>query len=74
VFVITERVPHAFEVFDWRPHFSRAEVQQRLETWCQLYRATHDDLELFSDDGTVVVYRVSRSPEAMERLAAATAP
>jgi hypothetical protein len=63
VFVVTERVPHAFEVQAWRPRFSRTEIERRLLTWCQLYRASHDDMRLFMDDGNVEVYQISRTPE-----------
>jgi hypothetical protein len=69
VFVLTERVPHHFEVQDWRSRFTRGDVERRLETWCQLYRATHDDLRLFLDDGNVQVFQISRSQAEANRIA-----
>lgn len=69
VFVLTERVPHRFEVLDWRTKFSRRDVEHRLETWCQLYRATHDDLRVFLDDGNVQVYEIARSQSEANRIA-----
>ncbi len=69
VFVLTERIPHRFEVRDWQTKFSRSEIESRLETWCQLYRATHDDLRLFLDDGNVQVYEIARSQEVANRIA-----
>jgi hypothetical protein len=69
VFLLTERVPHRFEVRDWRTKFTRAEVEQRLETWCAVYRATHDDLKLFLDDGNVQVFEIARSQAEANRIA-----
>ena len=69
VFVLTERVPHRFEVLDWRSRFRRGEIERRLETWCQLYQATHDDLRLFRDDGNVQVFQISRSQAEANRIA-----
>jgi len=69
VFLLTERVPHRFEVLDWRSRFRRGEIEHRLETWCQLYRATHDDIRLFSDDGNVQVFQISRSQTEANRIA-----
>src|SRR5581483_1640006 len=69
VFLLTERVPHRFEVHDWKSKFSRTEIERRLETWCQLYRATHDDIRLFLDDGNVQVFEIVRSQEAANRIA-----
>ncbi|HEV2719602.1 MAG TPA: hypothetical protein VG323_06255, partial [Thermoanaerobaculia bacterium] len=68
VFIMVERRPHQFEVRDWRAHFGRAEVEARLLTWCQLYRATHDNVRLFLDDGNVAVYEIDHRP-AMEARA-----
>jgi|GEM_PF-1047413 len=69
VFVITERVPHRFEVLDWRSRFRRGEIEHRLETWCQLYQATHGDIRLFLDDGNVQVFQISRSQAEANRIA-----
>ena len=69
VFVMVERRPHRFEVRDWRVRFGRAEVEQRLLTWCQLYRATHDNVRLFLDDGNVAVYQIDRSQAEANRIA-----
>ena len=62
VFVMVERRPHRFEIHDWRVRFGRAEVEQRLLTWCQLYRATHGNVRLFLDDGNVAVYQIDHTP------------
>lgn len=67
VFVMVERRPHRFEIRDWRARFGRAEVEQRLLTWCQLYRATHADVRLFLDDGNVAVYQIDHVPTAEAR-------
>jgi hypothetical protein len=69
IFVITERVPHRFEVLDWRSRFRRGEIEHRLETWCQLYQATHGDIRLFLDDGNVQVFQISRSQAEANRIA-----
>jgi hypothetical protein len=69
VFLLTERVPHRFEVLDWRSRFRRGEIEHRLETWCQLYQATHDDIRLFRDDGNVQVFQISRSQAEANRIA-----
>jgi hypothetical protein len=69
VFVLTERVPHRFEVLDWRSRFRRGEIERRLETWCQLYQATHDDIRLFRDDGNVQVFQITRSQAEANRIA-----
>ena len=62
VFVMVERRPHRFEIHDWRTRFGRAEVEARLMTWCQLYRATHGNVRLFLDDGNVAVYQIDHTP------------
>jgi len=69
IFLLTERVPHRFEVLDWRSRFRRGEIERRLETWCQLYQATHDDIRLFRDDGNVQVFQISRSQAEANRIA-----
>ena len=69
VFVLTERVPHRFEVHDWRSRFSRGDIERRLETWCQLYRATHDDIRVFRDDGNVQVFQIIRTQSEANRIA-----
>jgi len=69
VFVLTERVPHRFEVRDWKSRFTRGDIERRLETWCQLYQATHDDIRLFLDDGNVQVFQISRSQAEANRIA-----
>jgi len=69
VFVLTERIPHHFEVRDWRSRFTRADIEQRLGTWCQLYQATHADIRLFLDDGNVQVFQISRSQAEANRIA-----
>jgi len=62
VFVMVERRPHRFEIHDWRARFGRANVEERLFTWCQLYRATHGDVRVFLDDGNVAVYQIDHTP------------
>ena len=62
VFVMVERNPHRFEIHDWRARFGRANVEERLLTWCQLYRATHGDVRVFLDDGNVAVYQIDHTP------------
>ena len=68
VFIMVERRPHQFEVRDWRSRFGRAEVEQRLLTWCQLYRATHDNVRVFLDDGNVAVYQIDHRPAIEARV------
>ena len=68
VFVMVERHPHRFEVRDWRSRFGRAETEQRLMTWCQLYRATHDNVRVFLDDGNVAVYQIDHRPAIEARV------
>jgi hypothetical protein len=68
VFVMVERRPHQFEVRDWRSRFGRAEIEQRLLTWCQLYRATHDNVRIFLDDGNVAVYQIDHRPAIEARV------
>jgi len=69
VFVMSERVPHHFEVRDWKSRFTRGDIEHRLETWCQLYRATHANARLFLDDGNVQVFQISRSQAEANRIA-----
>jgi len=68
VFIMVERRPHQFEVRDWRARFGRAEIEQRLLTWCQLYRATHDNVRIFLDDGNVAVYQIDHRPAIEARV------
>ena len=69
VFVMSERVPHHFEVRDWKSRFTRGDIEHRLETWCQIYRATHANARLFLDDGNVQVFQISRSQAEANRIA-----
>ncbi len=64
VFIAVEKTPHPFEINSWAAHFSRADVQQRLQTWCFLYQRTHGDMHIFRDDEQVRVYMIRRKIEA----------
>ena len=60
VFVAVEKMPHPFEINTWATKFSRADIQQRLQTWCFLYQVQHHDMRVFHDDAQVRVYMIDR--------------
>ena len=68
VFVIVEKTPHQFEINTWARRFSRADLEQRLLTWVQVYQATHRNLRIFFDDDHVRVYRIDRTPEEIASI------
>jgi hypothetical protein len=67
IFVIVEKTPHPFQINTWSEKFSRAELEQRLQTWIHLYQATHRNLRVFLEDKNVRVYQIERTPEEVER-------
>ncbi|HET8772613.1 MAG TPA: hypothetical protein VFP80_02430 [Thermoanaerobaculia bacterium] len=56
VFIAVEKNPHPFEINTWASRFSREEIQRRLQTWCDLYRLNHQDMQVYRDDENVRVY------------------
>jgi hypothetical protein len=60
VFIIVEKEAHRFQVNTWAERFSRADVEQRLQTWVHLYQATHRDMKVFLEDENVRVYHLER--------------
>lgn len=58
VFIAVEKNPHPFEINTWASRFSREEIQRRLQTWCDLYRLNHRDMQVYRDDENVRVYMI----------------
>lgn len=69
VFIAVEKKPHQFEVSNWSARFSRAALQERLQTWCTLYGIQHDDMRIFFEDDDVRVFAIERSEEEAARIA-----
>ena len=63
VFVAVEKTPHHFEINTWAARFSRADIQQRLQTWCFLYQIQHRNMRIFHDDKHVRVYVIDRGAQ-----------
>jgi hypothetical protein len=61
IFIAVEKTPHPFEINTWATKFSRADIQQRLQTWCDLYRMNHRDMRVYRDDENVRVYMIRRN-------------
>ena len=68
VFVIVEKKAHQFQINNWSRRFSRSGLEQRLQTWVQLYQATHANLSTFYEDDDVRVYQIERSPGEIAAL------
>ncbi|HJQ37170.1 MAG TPA: hypothetical protein VKB93_08525 [Thermoanaerobaculia bacterium] len=60
VFLAVEKTPHRFQINSWAAKFSRADLEQRLQTWCFLYQLRHRDMHIFRDDEHVRVYVIDR--------------
>jgi len=58
VFIAVEKQPHQFQINTWSSRFDRAAVEERLATWCSVYRLTHHDMRIWIDDPNVRVYRI----------------
>jgi hypothetical protein len=71
VFIAVEKTPHRFEINTWASRFSRADLEQRLQTWCFLYQLNHGDMRVFMDDENVRVYVIERSAAELNRVAEA---
>jgi hypothetical protein len=56
VFIAVEKRPHHFQINTWATRFTRADLEQRLQTWCFLYQLQHRDMRIFHDDENVRVY------------------
>jgi hypothetical protein len=63
VFLAVEKTPHRFQINSWALKFSRADLEQRLQTWCFLYQLQHRDMHIFRDDGQVRVYVIDRGTQ-----------
>ena len=68
IFVIVEKTPHSFEIANWARRFSRADLENRLQTWVYLYQTTHHNLRVFLEDDHVRVYQIERTPQEMESI------
>lgn len=68
LFVIVEKKPHPFQINTWATRFSRTDLEQRLQTWVQLYQATHSNLRVYLDDENVRVYQIRRTQAEIERI------
>jgi hypothetical protein len=63
VFLAVEKTPHRFQINSWAAKFSRADLEQRLQTWCFLYQLQHRDMRVFRDDEHVRVYVIDRGTQ-----------
>ncbi|HEV8434652.1 MAG TPA: hypothetical protein VGR95_14665 [Thermoanaerobaculia bacterium] len=61
VFIAVEKKPHKFQINNWATRFDRSSIEERLQTWCMLYRLTHTDMHIWLDDDNVRVYEIARS-------------
>lgn len=71
VFIAVEKVPHHFQINTWATQFSRADIEQRLQTWCFLYQLNHPNMRIFMDDENVRVYMIERTQAEANRMAEA---
>lgn len=69
VFIAVEKTPHRFQINTWASRFSRADLEQRLQTWCFLYQLNHRNMRVFMDDENVRVYVIERPVAEINRLA-----
>jgi hypothetical protein len=58
VFIAVEKRPHRFQINNWAVRFDRTALEERLQTWCSLYRLTHGDMRVYLDDENVRVYMI----------------
>jgi hypothetical protein len=65
VFIAVEKTPHRFQINTWATQFSRADIEQRLQTWCFLYQLNHRDMRVFMDDENVRVYVIEHDPNRL---------
>lgn len=70
IFIAVEKRPHKFQINTWASRFDRAAVEERLATWCDVYRFTHRDMRVFLDDPNVRVYEIVQPPR-VQRMAEA---
>jgi hypothetical protein len=68
IFIVVEKRPHQFQINTWATRFSRADLEQRLQTWIYIYQMTHRDVRVFLEDEFVRVYQIERSSEEIELL------
>jgi hypothetical protein len=61
VFIAVEKRPHHFQINNWSARFDRSSIEERLQTWCMLYRLTHSDMRVWLDDDNVRVYEITRA-------------
>lgn len=69
VFIAVEKNPHPFQINTWSRRFTRAEVEQRLQTWCFLYQLSHRNMRVFMDDENVRVYMIERTDAETRAIA-----
>jgi hypothetical protein len=67
VFVIVEKTAHPFQINSWARSFSRAGLEERLQTWIHVYQASHRNLRVFFEDEHVRVYQIERTPAEIDR-------
>jgi hypothetical protein len=61
-----EKNPHRFEIGTWSARFGRADLENRLQTWCFLYQLSHNDMRVFLEDENIRVYMIRHDPAASE--------
>ncbi|HEX3069543.1 MAG TPA: hypothetical protein VHX14_13315 [Thermoanaerobaculia bacterium] len=74
VFIAVEKKPHRFQINTWSARFDRGAIEERLQTWCTLYRMTHSDMGVWQEDGNVRVYAIRRTAQVMARMADGRTP
>jgi hypothetical protein len=62
IFIAVEKKPHRFQINNWAARFDRSTIEERLQTWCSVYRMTHHDMRVWLDDENVRVYAIERRP------------
>jgi hypothetical protein len=69
VYIVVEKQPHRFQINTWAAHFSRSDLQRRLQTWCFLYQLNHRDIRVVREDEQVRVYEIRRSDAEVRQIA-----
>lgn len=64
VYIVVEKVPHRFQINNWSKRFGRAEVEERLHTWCTVYGLTHRNIRVWLEDENVRIYEIVNAERA----------
>ncbi|MBN1993424.1 MAG: biotin/lipoyl-binding protein [Anaerolineae bacterium] len=68
VFIVVEKHPFVVSGDTTEEAKERDAIQQRLQDWVDRYQQTHNDMDIYYEDGLIAIYHIYRTPAEEQRI------